>query len=399
MSKLRIACIGAGSEPGSRTHAFMEVINQLTDLYDFVAVADRSSECAEYAADTYHIPGRFTDLEEMLRAEKPDVVVRLTPTDSAFATCIRAAEWGCHILNEIPIDLTLARADAIIDACRGNSVKLEVAENVWLWPQERLKRKIVEAGLLGELTHARLTYPCGHYHGFNAIRMILGADPERVLGYGGEVATFPRTSYGGEPMDSVKWDGGVVEFPGGLRCLFEMPPKKLVWQRKWDIEGTRGYLSGDDLVLYEDGEEQRYPIEWVTGERDGESVLEAVRVNTDPPVVWENPYARYGISEMDNIAKAALLESIHRAAVEDVEPIYGAANARRDQEIAIALQASAWRGNQWVELPLTEETEVEKRLHEEFERRYGCDPLGDVDAQLRASYSRASVMWTICGWL
>lgn len=405
MANLRIACIGAGPDTGSRTRSFMDVITRLTDMYDLCAVADPSEDAGAQAAAEHNIPAVYTDVEEMLKAETPDVALRMAPTDAAVSCCVRAAELGCHVISEIPIALTLPMADRIISACRDNGVKLEIAENVWLWPQEQLKQEIVQDGLIGEPTHARLKYPCGSYHGFNAIRMILGKEPTRVLGYGGEVPVMPLPAYGGGMMTRVQWDGAVLEFPGGVKCLFEMPPKKPVWERNWDIVGTHGYLSGDSLYLYAEGHyhgagaEEHYPIESVQKDVGGSEVLEAVRVNTDPPVVWENPYARYGISETDSIAKAAIMESMYRAVVEDTEPLYGGENARRDQELCIALKESAWRGSEWIDLPLREVTSVEKRLHEEFEQRYGCDPLDDIDAQLKVRYTRASAMWTVAGWL
>ena len=74
---------------------------------------------------------------------------------------------------------------------------MEIAEQVWLWPIEQLKKRIIEAGLLGALTHARLWYLTGQYHGFNAIRALLDAEATRVLGYCGEVQAEPYEAYGG----------------------------------------------------------------------------------------------------------------------------------------------------------------------------------------------------------
>jgi len=399
MRQLRIACIGAGQDAHSRTRGYMAVIRRLPHLFDLCAVVDRDEAHTQEASEQFGIPAQYAHLDELLRDDPPDVVFRLTPTDSALPVIVRAAEAGCHVLSEIPIAITLPRADLAIEACRRHGVKLEIAENVWLWPQERLKRRIVEAGLVGEPIHARLSYPCGSYHGFNAVRMILGADPEAVLGFGGEVPVEERIAYGGEPMSREQWDGALLRFPGHLQCLFDMPPKRPAWRRHWSVEGTRGHLDDDVLTIYERGEERPYPIEWVYDDAEGQRVLRCVRVNTGPPVEWENPYATYGISEMDDVAKAALLESIHRAVVDDTEPIYGAANARRDMELCIALKESAWQGSRWLDLPLQAVTSVEERLHEAFRERYGCDPLGDIGPQLDAAYDRTSVMWTVAGWL
>ena len=395
MSRLRIASVGAGSEPGCRTWAYLNVVNQLSDIYELSAICDPNQERAQAAADAYGCPAVYTDIDALLAEDKPDVVMRMAPTDSCVGVCVRAAEAGCHVFNEIPIAPTLPMADRIIDACRANDVKLEVAENVFLWPQELLKRKVIEAGLIGEIVHVRLTYPCGTYHGMNAVRMVTGRDPVRVLGYSRKVKIVGKLDYAGAPMPSGFWESAVVDF-GDFTCLYELPPKNRAWRRHWDIEGTRGYLEADDLYLYEGDEEKQYAIQRDT---DDDGVLQRVYFDTDPQIVWENPYARYGISDMDDLAKAALLESLYRMVVEDAEPIYGAANARKDQEIAIALRESDLRGNVWMDLPLTEVTGLEERLHAAFRERYGCDPVDDIDGQLKARYDRSAIMWNEVGWL
>lgn len=433
MERLRIACIGAGSAIGARTSGFLEVINQLDDLYEHCAIMDINEDHARAAAAAYDIPAVYTNLDDLCARGKPDVVVRLTPTDSAFAVCMAAAEAGCHILSEIPISFSLAQADAITAKCAEQGVVFEIAENVWVWPRERLKQMIVAEGLIGEVTHCRLRYPCGAYHGFSAIRKLVGTEAEAVLGWDGRVPVVNMISYGGEPMRETMWDGGLIRFPGSrpeypVHCIFEMPPKRPVWRHSWEVEGTKGYLGavsalvdgakghreGEGLVLddpqtlqqliddFETGADRRerhYPIEWVYGERGGQRVLECVRVNTDPPVVWENPYARYGIADDDAVAKATYLESVYRAVVEGAPLVYGPENARRDMELWLAIRESAWRGNEWIELPLAGMTSVERAMLEEFERRYDCDPLGDIEKQLQVVYDRTPVMWTVAGWL
>ena len=46
----------------------------------------------------------------------------------------------------------------------------------------------------------------------------------------------------------------------------------------WEIEGMDGYLSGDQLTLYNDG--GSYQIEEVYTEVDGEQVLDHVRIES-----------------------------------------------------------------------------------------------------------------------
>ena len=406
MRRLRIAVVGVGSVPEARSGGHLDVIAAMRDHYDFCALCDVDASRVRAVGERYSVKPRYTDLDAMLRQEKPDVVYRLTPTDSTAMVCVKAAEAGAHVINEIPIGITLAMADEIVAACERNNVKLEIAENVWLWPAERLKQKIVQQGLLGSLTHARLKYPCGAYHGFNAVRMILGAEARRVLGYAKRVAVTPQTAYGGTPMDSSWLELGVIEFDNGVTCSFEMPPKGRKWRRNWDIEGVRGQIYGETLILLDYARAGDDPVERFEGEveypfeevHDDNGLLTAVRVNTDPPVVWENPYLRYGIGQTDQIAKAAILESMYHAVVEDAEPLYGAANARKDYELWIALRESALLGNVWVDLPLSSETTLERRIDEAFKAKYGCS-ASEHDKLTHTPFTRASVIWDVAGWL
>ena len=410
MKKLRIAVVGVGSAPETRSGGHLDTLLKLSDRYDFCAMVDLDEGRLKEAGERWGVKARYTDLDHMLEQEKPDVVYRLTPTDSTGMVCIKAAEAGCHIINEIPIAITLEMADAIIDACRRNNVKLEIAENVWLWPDEQLKQKTVKQGLLGKITHARLKYPCGAYHGFNAIRMILGTEPKRVLGYAAEVDVVPQRAYGGDPMERAFWEAGIIEFADGVACIYEMPPKGRKWRHGWDVEGTLGQIYDQTLILLDHEKagdeptesfkgEVEYPFRRVYEDIGGEAILSEVRVETDPPVVWRNPYKHLGITGEDQIAKAAILDSMHRAVTEDTAPVYGADNGRRDYELWIALRESALRGSEWVELPLTETTELERRFNAEYERKYGFHPVRDIDELTGVPFTRASVIWTVAGWL
>ena len=396
MNPLRIAVIGAGAYETSRSRAYQAVIKKLTDLYTFCAICDKNTEACRAAAETYDIPAQYTDVEDMLQSEKPDVVFCLTPTDSLNVMVMTVAKHRINVITEIPIAVSLPIADAITETCQQNGVKYEIAENVWHWPHEQLKQKIVRAGLLGKIRHARLWYASGSYHGINAIRMILGCEPIRALGYAGEVPTQPYTGYGDEAMRTRWWESGIIEFPGGITCLYEMPPPGARGNH-WEIEGTEGHLSGDQLTLYNDG--GSYQIEDVYTEVDGEQVLDHVRIETFPPIVWSNPFTKYKISASDDVAKASILHSMYRAVTEDIEPAYGPVNARRDLELWIAIRESARRGSAWITLPIQEMTGLERQIHEVYEHKYGGHPISGVEALKDAPFGRSSVIWTVAGWL
>ena len=248
MRKLRIATIGVGPIAHARSSSYIDTIVKLHDHYELCAFCDRSAHRLREAGETYGVKAQYTRLDEMLAQEKPDVVIRLTPKDSTVPLCLTALEAGVHLINEIPIASTLAQADALIEAASRNGVKMEIAENVWVWPEEKLKRQIARAGLLGTVTHGRFHYPCGTYHGLSTIRKILDCDPIRALGIDGEHTIEPSTylDFTGRERTLCKWEAGVFQFPGEsgpINILYEMPSKGRRHVAKWEIEGTDGPLT------------------------------------------------------------------------------------------------------------------------------------------------------------
>ena len=402
MERLRIAVIGLGAGPDSRARHYLATIARLTDHFELAAVCDRSAEVLAEIAAQYPLPARFRSPADLFAAGRPDVVLSLAPKDSHVVMALTAARHGAHVITEVPVALTRRYAEAIQDACRRAGVLWETAEQVWLWPQERMKRMVIEAGLLGELTHARLRYLTGQYHGFSAIRALLDADATQVLGYCGEVKTEPYLAYGGEPESTVQWDHGLVKFASGVVCLFEKPPRIFPSVRHafpvgWDVEGTRGHISGNRVTRYGDG--RTTEITETYRDAGGERVLESVHCELDPSLIWENPFIRYRIGDPDDVAKASILVGLHQAITEGGTPPYGAGNGLRDWELCLAVRESARLGNKWVSLPLGNPTELEQRIEAEFVRRYGHDPIQETRELLDTPFSSSATLWPVAHWL
>ena len=130
---------------------------------------------------------------------------------------------------------------------------------------------------------------------------------------------------------------------------------------------------------------------------DGAQVFDHLRVDTDPPVVFENPYKHLHAEDRDEVARMQLLLGLHRAIAEDAEPEYGAQNARADLEILYALRESARRGSIWMDLPLAETTELEKEVEADFRSLYGCGP-DDYETLSEVAYARGGVRYRVAGW-
>ena len=373
MKRLRIAVVGTGG----RARAHLSTIPKLEPIYQLVGVCDIDSERAAETAQRMSVSG-YTDIETLIEMESPDVILITVGPDGHHVITEIAASHGVHVITETPISTTLPCADRMINAAAQYGVKLEVAENVWRWPHERLKRKIVDAGLIGEITHAHLWYTSGSYHGMNAIRTLVDSEAMRVVGHAKEI--------GGS-----SWEVGVVEFENGVSLVYELPIRRR--GNYWEIDGTEGAIVGNELLLYRDAGTETYPIQTVTTEVDGVEVVDHARVDTDPPVIWENPLKTFGLADADDVARGAELHSIYRAIVEGVEPEYGAVNGRTDQEILIAIRESARTGGQPIDLPLTEITGYEESLHREYRTKYGVDPFAPIEKQKNILFPQRGVVW------
>ncbi|HVA89094.1 MAG TPA: hypothetical protein VNL71_04555, partial [Chloroflexota bacterium] len=193
----------------------------------------------------------------------------------------------------------------------------------------------------------------------------------------------------GQPNRVHPWELGVIEFAGGATCVYQQPVHR-ARGNSWEIVGTDGYIAGNELVI-ERGERHRYPIESVTEEQDGKQVLVAVRVATDPPVAWENPYRRYGLTAPDDVARADVLAGMHTAITRNQEPAYGAQQARTDQEVLLALRESARLGSIWIDLPLRAPTGLEQAIHETYRAKYGRDPVAGAAPETTTAFPRQGV--------
>ncbi|HEX6971717.1 MAG TPA: Gfo/Idh/MocA family oxidoreductase [Limnochordia bacterium] len=93
----------------------------------------------------------YKDFRELLEQPGLDVVVVAVPSGLHAAIAIEAAQAGKHVLCEKPLEVTVEKANQIIDACRQHGVKLAVNfQNRFAGDMPTVKRA-VEAGVLGRL--------------------------------------------------------------------------------------------------------------------------------------------------------------------------------------------------------------------------------------------------------
>ena len=125
---------------------------------DVVAVCAAHESSARRLALAHSVPRWHTDYARMLETENLDVVVIATPNDLHFPIAMLALEHGAHVVCEKPLALDVAQAEAMVAAARRLDRTTIVPFTWWFFPGVLALRELIDAGALGELYHARISY-------------------------------------------------------------------------------------------------------------------------------------------------------------------------------------------------------------------------------------------------
>src|SRR5262245_15469446 len=150
---LGVAIVGCGMIARFHARALAEVPN--TRL---VALVSRSAGRAKAMADEMHLTCDLaTDLAAVLARRDVHVVIVCTPSGAHQEPAVAAANAGKHVVVEKPLEITLERCDAIIDACRRNGVQLCTIFPSRFADANGALKKAVVAGRFGRLTLGETT--------------------------------------------------------------------------------------------------------------------------------------------------------------------------------------------------------------------------------------------------
>lgn len=107
------------------------------------------------------------DLDTILKDESVEAVAVFSPANTHRDIAVRCAEAGKHVLMEKPLDITTARAEELVAACRRAGVKLGVVLQHRFRPAGMKLAEMLRSGELGRIvgcsTIIRLWRPQGYY--------------------------------------------------------------------------------------------------------------------------------------------------------------------------------------------------------------------------------------------
>jgi predicted dehydrogenase len=400
VKKLRLGLLGAGRR--GKTH--LSVITGLADLFELVAICDlKESDARASAAGFGAAP--YANVKEFFSRANLDVVDIVTPPESHHLMALAAAQNGVNMLIETPLAPTRAMMDFIGRAAARAGVAVEVAENFRRKPEARLNRRALEAGLIGKPLRLTSFYePIGQqgcYHSMSVFRLYAGAEVDEVRAVASRFTVERSVGYG-TIYDAESRTEAALFFKNGVvgSCAYLsswLSPLRRGHPHFVTVEGSAGFIASgrrqpNSLHRLENGEQVLHPMKIETRRDGSREIPLRFYYETSPLLGYQNPFAArpldYGDDASDIIAVADALTSIHRAVATKTDPTYGVADARRDQELSIAISESANLVGKPVRLPLREETVWEREQHEKFRTRWGGDPFKDAERLITRNFSK-----------
>ena len=326
-----------------------------TEEAKLVAVSNRSPQRGLELAQKYHVD-YYSDYREMLKRPDIDLIDICVPSGQHAEVAIDAARAGKHVLVEKPIDITLERADRMIQACQEAGVKLSVIfQNRFTKGMIRLKRA-AEAGDFGQLIlgdainksfRSQEYYDSGAWRGTWAIDgggALMNQSVHHVdlllwiMGDVAEVqastATLAHTNVEVEDaaLAILKFKNGAL---GTLVATTDCYPG---FSSRLEVHGTRGsaIVAGGNVQAWEvvREDEQIDPFAYLRGPRQ-----------FSPPPQDEVPsYRHYALRDQ--------IRGVCQAVSEDKPVAVSGEEGRKALELVLAIYQAA-RTGQTVRLPLS----------------------------------------------
>ena len=141
---LKVAIVGCGKIADA--HAAQ--IQRIKDC-EIVAACDREPLMAKQLCDRFPIQQRFTDLTELLRTSRPDVVHITTPPEGHFELTSLCLEYGANVYVEKPFAVYAHEAQKLVEIAEKKGLKLTAGHNYQFSPAARRMRDLVKSGYLG----------------------------------------------------------------------------------------------------------------------------------------------------------------------------------------------------------------------------------------------------------
>jgi len=239
---IKVVLIGTGG--WGRQHA--RIFAQRSDI-DFCAVAGRDSARTTARALEYGVRG-YTDIDEMLRTEKPDLVSLCLPNQGHFEPTLQVIRADYPLLVEKPLVFDLREAEILLEEAEKRGLFFAINFNHRYAKPVRLAYEAIQSGRLGSLRFATWRFggegSSDHPHANLIETQCHGFDMlEHLCGPIDSISTEMTKSCATMALSLGFRNDAVGSLVGSYETSYAYPDTHRV-----EISGTKGRLVIEDTV-------------------------------------------------------------------------------------------------------------------------------------------------------
>ena len=243
----KVAVVGCG--PRGRDHA--KAFSENADRFDVVAVCDKDAERLQSVSVEVGVSKTYTDADEMLSKERPEVFCFATLPDVRLPLVEPGVKHGVRaIAYEKPMATSLAEAQQIRDLCRQAGVKTVVSHQHKYGDHWRKVKEIIDSGEIGKVhtIHATAKGWLLQYGTHLMDYMMFLNGGHKALWVVGHVQGRDKLS---DTHPSPDYSMGQFEFENGVRGIMEcgtlapdLPGDNSFWLNAGaTVYGSEGYAQ------------------------------------------------------------------------------------------------------------------------------------------------------------
>ena len=166
---LEVAIVGCGKIADAHASQIQRIRG-----CEIVGVCDNEPLMARQLFDRFPVRRWFTDLDDLLRAARPDVVHVTTPPASHYTIARSCLEHGCHVYVEKPFTVRPAETASLIALAQHRSLKITAGHDDQFTHVARRLRAAIRDGYLGGPPLHMESFYCYDLSGPSYARALLG---------------------------------------------------------------------------------------------------------------------------------------------------------------------------------------------------------------------------------
>lgn len=151
---IKVGIISCGMIANS---AHIPAYKHFPEDYEIVAVCDINEQAAKETADRHGIPYYYTDAEEMLKIQKPDLVSVCVPNCFHKQYTMLALKYGANVFCEKPLAFSYRDAREMFDYAKQQEKILMACQSMRFTPDRLAAKEYLDNGNIGEIYYGEIS--------------------------------------------------------------------------------------------------------------------------------------------------------------------------------------------------------------------------------------------------